>query len=114
LTTVIFTWTVPYPTSTALPVKAPVTFLLVVVAGGATGVGFELAVALLVGFALCIGVLAALGAFVALGILVPGLTPTVEVDEICGGVIAKTAPRPPTVPPAINNERLIVSSPYSA
>ena len=25
----------------------------------------------------------------------------------CGGVIAKTAPRPPTVPPAINNARFI-------
>jgi hypothetical protein len=93
-------------------------FLFAVVAGGATGVGFELAVALLVAFALCFGVLAALG-FAALGVLVavgipaPGIAPTVGVEEICGGVIAKTAPRPPTVPPTINSERLIVSSPYS-
>jgi hypothetical protein len=93
-------------------------FLFAVVAGGATGVGFELAVALLVAFVLCFGVLAALG-FAALGVLVaegilaPGISPTVEVEEICGGVIAKTTPRPLTVPPAINSERLIVSSPYS-
>jgi hypothetical protein len=93
-------------------------FLFAVVAGGATGVGFELAVALLVAFVLCIGVLAALGfaalgVLVAVGILVPGISPTVEVEEICGGVIARTTPRPLTVPPAINSERLIVSSPYS-
>ena len=32
----------------------------------------------------------------------------VEVFEvICGGVIAKTAPRPPTVPPAIRNMRFM-------
>jgi 4-hydroxy-tetrahydrodipicolinate synthase len=42
-----------------------------------------------------------------------GESPTVDVDEICGGVIAKTAPRPPTVPPAIRKIRFIVSSPYS-
>jgi hypothetical protein len=113
LTTVIFTWTVPYPTSTALPVKVPLMLLFAVVAGGATGVGFELAVALLVAFVLCIGVLAALGVLVAVGILAPGISPTVEVEEICGGVIARTTPRPLTVPPAINSERLIISSPYS-
>jgi hypothetical protein len=30
-----------------------------------------------------------------------------SVDENCGGVIAMTAPRPPKVPPAINNARFI-------
>ena len=29
------------------------------------------------------------------------------VELNCGGVIAKTAPRPPTVPPAINNARFM-------
>jgi hypothetical protein len=73
----------------------------------------ELVVALLVGFELCFGVLAALGllalgAFVAKRILVPGFAPTVDVDANCGGVIARTAPRPPTVPPAINSARFIL------
>jgi hypothetical protein len=113
LTTVIFTWTVPYPTSTALPVKVPLMLLFAVVAGGAAGVGFELAVALLVAFVLCFGVLAALGVLVAEGILAPGISLTVKVEEICGGVIARTTPRPLAVPPAINSERLIISSPYS-
>jgi hypothetical protein len=30
-----------------------------------------------------------------------------SVEESCGGVIAMTAPRPPKVPPAINNVRFI-------
>jgi hypothetical protein len=30
-----------------------------------------------------------------------------SLDENCGGVIAMTAPRPPKVPPAINNARFI-------
>jgi hypothetical protein len=104
---------VPYPTSTALPVNVPFTFLLPPAVAGAAGV-----VAIAVGFELCFGVLAALGfpvlgalvaagAFVALGILVPGFAPTVEVEDSCGGVIAKTAPRPPKVPPAINRTRFI-------
>jgi hypothetical protein len=79
---------------------------------GAFVVGFELVVALLVGFVLCLGVLVALGVDVALGvaavgILAPGISLTVDVDVSCGGVIAKTAPRPPTVPPAINKMRFM-------
>jgi hypothetical protein len=75
-------------------------------------VGFELVVALLVGFALCFGVLVALGVETALGvavlgILAPGISLTVDVDVSCGGVIARTAPRPPTVPPAINKIRFM-------
>jgi hypothetical protein len=75
-------------------------------------VGFELVVALLVGFVLCFAVLVALGVDVALGvaavgILAPGISLTVDVDVSCGGVIARTAPRPPTVPPAINRARFI-------
>jgi hypothetical protein len=31
----------------------------------------------------------------------------ISLELNCGGVIAKTAPRPPTVPPAINNARFI-------
>jgi hypothetical protein len=33
-----------------------------------------------------------------------------SVDENCGGVITMTAPRPPKVPPAINNARFILCS----
>jgi hypothetical protein len=36
---------------------------------------------------------------------VPSANP--EVDPNCGGVIANTAPRPPTVPPAIRKKRLL-------
>ena len=33
-------------------------------------------------------------------------------DVNCGGVIAKTAPRPPTVPPTINSARFISAPSY--
>jgi hypothetical protein len=74
--------------------------------------GFELVVALLVGFVVCFGVPVALGVETALGvaavgILAPGISLTVDVDVSCGGVIAKTAPRPPTVPPVINKMRFM-------
>jgi hypothetical protein len=69
---------------------------------GALVVGFELVVALLVG----LGVELALGV-AAVGKLAPGISLTVDVDVSCGGVIARTAPRPPTVPPAINKMRFI-------
>ena len=36
---------------------------------------------------------------------VPRVNPVV--DPNCGGVIASTAPKPPTVPPAINKKRLL-------
>jgi hypothetical protein len=68
---------------------------------GAFVVGFELVVALLVG----LGVELALGV-AAVGILAPGISLTVDVDVSCGGVIARTAPRPPRVPPAINKMRV--------
>jgi hypothetical protein len=35
----------------------------------------------------------------------PAMFKSLELN--CGGVIARTAPRPPTVPPAINNARFI-------
>ena len=68
----------------------------------------ELALALVAGAAACVAVTAA----------VDGTTPPEVAAEApaivakplldnCGGVTDKTAPRPPTVPPAINNARFI-------
>ena len=37
----------------------------------------------------------------------PESEPVEVVEVICGGVIAKTAPSPPTVPPAIRNMRFM-------
>ena len=66
--------------------------------------------------ALALGVTAATGASgVALGVVAVEAgapTPAIASEEFsvevnCGGVIAKTAPSPPTVPVAINNARFI-------
>jgi hypothetical protein len=126
--TVIFTWTIPYPTSTALPVKVPLTALLAgaAVVGAAAGVvavvvdfevcvaaafalfvGVDVGFAFVVATALVVGALDAVGASTGAGIAAPTEPLAEEVAEICGGVIARTAPRPPTVPPAINNERFM-------
>ena len=82
--------------------------LLLVAFFAVTFAALELALALTAGAAACVAVTAA----------VAGATPPVEAAEApaivakplldnCGGVTDKTAPRPPTVPPAINNARFI-------
>jgi hypothetical protein len=54
------------------------------------------------------GVLLVLATAVGVGALIaPPPIAKESVDENCGGVIAMTAPRPPRVPPAINNARFI-------
>ena len=90
-----------------------------------TGVALEEAVALadavapLCGFAVAlvvadfVGVAACVAAAVVTVPSADGVPrePDNELAEVvelnCGGVIAKTAPRPPTVPPAINNARFM-------
>ena len=56
--------------------------------------------------AVAFGVGAALSAFVAAG-SGPLKASILCVEVICGGVIARTAPRPPTVPLAIKRARLM-------
>ena len=84
----------------------------------AVAVALEVAVAPAVGFPVAFDDGAAfVGAGVAPGfVTAPPEVPTPrepvrELDEVvdvnCGGVIAKTAPRPPTVPPAISNARFM-------
>jgi hypothetical protein len=84
----------------------------------ALAVALEPAVAPLVGFAVAFEVGAAFDAVgVAAGfVTVPPAVPTPSEPESelldvvavnCGGVIAKTAPSPPTVPPAISNARFM-------
>ena len=74
--------------------------------------GFAEVVALAVGFAVVcvVGVDEALadadGFAVAVGVPVAMPSPPTELVRF-GGVIAKTAPRPPKVPPAIRSERFI-------
>jgi hypothetical protein len=84
-----------------------------------------LAVAFLVAFVLALVLVAAgVGESVAVGVALAVATCAAGVeepiagaprakdslDENCGGVIAMTAPRPPKVPPAINNARFILFS----
>ena len=82
--------------------------LLLVAFFAVTFAALELALALAAGAAACVAVTAA----------VDGTTPPEVAAEApaivakplldnCGGVTDKTAPRPPTVPPAINNARFI-------
>jgi hypothetical protein len=120
----------------ASPVNVPETFfvagaVVVLVAVGvglvvalfvAAGVGSALFVAvafalllaaeLLAGVALSVAAGAAAEDSVVVVLLATGATPVardvvLSEEVICGGVIAKTAPSPPTVPPAINNARFI-------
>jgi hypothetical protein len=56
--------------------------------------------------ALCAGVDATCFAPPTAGIT-PGNEETLVDEFICGGVIDKTAPRPPTVPPTINSARFM-------
>jgi hypothetical protein len=121
---------------TASPVNVPETFfvvgaVVVLVAAGvglavalcvAAGVGSALFVAvafalllaaeLLAGAALSVAAGAAAGDWVAVEAFATGAIPAprdaVLSEEVsCGGVIAKTAPSPPTVPPAINSARFM-------
>jgi hypothetical protein len=62
--------------------------------------------------ALAAGLTVASGVAVALSVVETGARSSppprlLVVLPICGGVIAKTAPNPPTVPPAINSARFI-------
>ena len=80
-----------------------VDFLVVVVA-------FLVATAFAVGVADADAVVTAAALVAAAGIEVSAEAPAI-VERLllpnCGGVIDKTAPRPPTVPPAINNARFM-------
>jgi hypothetical protein len=83
----------------------------------AAGVADLLAVAFLVAFVVALVLVAAgVGESVAVDVAIAvGVDPPIagpprakdSVDENWGGVIAMTAPRPPKVPPAINNARFI-------
>jgi hypothetical protein len=108
-----------------------VNFPLIAAGAGAAVVGSAVGVALAVADAVALAVAWAVAFFVATGFelcvaCVEGddeadadvLAPVAPIDEPpamliellepnCGGVIASTAPRPPTVPPAINNARFI-------
>jgi len=96
---------------------APEFELLLAVAAGVADV---LAVAFFVAFVLALVLVAAgVGELVTVDVAIAvGVDPAIagppsakdSVDENCGGVIAMTAPRPPRVPPAINNARFILYS----
>jgi hypothetical protein len=92
---------------------APEFELLLVVAAGFADL---LAVAFLVEVAFVLvaaGVGESVAVATAVGVeaaIVPPPIAKDSVDENCGGVIAMTAPRPPKVPPAINNARFILYS----
>ena len=68
----------------------------------------EVALALAAGAAACVAVTAALEGTTPPEVAAeaPAIVPKPLLDN-CGGVTDKTAPRPPTVPPAINNARFI-------
>ena len=69
----------------------------------------ELALALAAGAAACVAVTAAVAGTTwppEVAAEAPAIVAKPLLDN-CGGVTDKTAPRPPTVPPAINNARFI-------
>ena len=108
--TFISTWTNPKLTSTADPVKVPLLDLAVGVGVGVgvavlfgAGVFFPVAALVGAGLALCVGAadFEAAGFLTAAELPVPTPSPDADAPS-CGGVTARTAPKPPAVPAAIN------------
>jgi hypothetical protein len=89
-------------------------FEVLVAVGFAVFVEVDLGVAVFVAAGVAVFVAAGVAVFVAVGValVVLGVIPSPVpiafwLDDNCGGVIARTAPNPPRVPPAINTMRFI-------
>ena len=124
LTTTICTWTGPYAVLAAAPVNVPLTppdgfgvvtgagVFVGVLVGVLVGVFVGVFVGFLVGVAVALPVEVGVGEASGVAVVPPASEPPVPsanpvVDPNCGGVIERTAPRPPTVPPAIKKKRLV-------